>query len=149
MDFNYSKFWKPEEDRPTVIRLLGTPLNYRQYYIDPRRQVETFLDTNTFFDRYEVVGDVKTIEDRPDCVCEQCEKRRAAGLGPVQRYHLPVIDIETQKQLMISVPMTARRVLAELIEKVRRIEETTELIRLQQAAAARFKQSKMYYGAKR
>lgn len=151
MDFKDVKFWQLPKGELTTLRLIDEPAMrfFDQHYIKPQQRVHDVLDPSTFFDRYEVIGEVQTIEDRPGCTCDQCEKRRANGMKQLQRYHLPVIDIETQKQMMLSVPMTARRALAEILERWQKAEETAEFIRLQQAAARRFKIRKMVYGAKR
>jgi len=130
-----NKFFRPKDGEKISIRILDEPpLSMNQHFIEPRK--------GWYWDNGILMHD---IGDEPK-LCT-LGGPYDENIQPVRRHHLPVMHdgelkiLALNSALMKKITETARRIQAELQAKM--------LVESQRAAAARFKRSKMFYGAKR
>jgi hypothetical protein len=133
--FGLEKFFKPQDGEPVIIKILDEPpLSMGQHYIKPRE--------GWYWDRGLYLCDLPG--EPKECTIGGPYDQ---NIQPTKRYHLPVIHDGEQKILalnsvmMKSIADMGRRIMEELEAKM--------LAKSQRDAAARFKRSKMFYGAKR
>jgi hypothetical protein len=123
--FGLEKFFKPKDGEKVTIRILDEPKNKGWYW-----------DHGVYV--HDLPGSARecTIGGPYD-----------QNIQPTKRYHLPVIHDGESKILAVNEVL-----MKQIAEEGRRIVEELQaqhLVEDQRNAAARFKRSKLFYGAKR
>jgi hypothetical protein len=123
--FGLEKFFKPKDGENVTIRILDEPKNKGWYW-----------DHGVYV--HDLPGSA-----RPCTIGGPYDE----NIQPVKRYHLPVIHDGESKILAVN-----SATMKKIAEEGRRLVEEMQarlLVEWQREAAARFKRSKMFYGAKR